>query len=136
MAGEVDLVDDGPEVVDELVFTTKAKDRPQESERIRLVIDGVAYYAVKHKKTPEILAQLSRAAARQAKLPDQIWAVMEFLDQVVEEESAVRLRARYDDPADDFGLEDLFDIMEKLAKKLSPAGQASKGPAPARRRRR
>lgn len=125
-------------VAPDLVFTTTpAPEDPEPAgdRRIPFEVDGEIFFAVRPKKLAEVLAKLSRAAARQANDADRLWAVFEFLDKVLDPESAFRLQARMDDEGDDFGVLQMFGIMEKLVTRLGGKPAAVK-PAPARRSRR
>ncbi|MFF3665473.1 hypothetical protein [Microtetraspora malaysiensis] len=126
----------GVVVADDLVFTTTAKDSEPgdlDERRIPFKVDGEVYYAVRPRKLAEVMTMMSRAAARRASVADQVFAVMEFLDKVITPESASRLMDRYDDDADDFGVEELMAIMERLVAKLT---DEVKGQQPARPRAR
>lgn len=129
----------GPAIPDELTFTTATKEQPPEKadddRRIPFKVDGEVYYARRPRKLAEVMTMVSRAAARRASLPDQMWAVLDFLDKVIEPESARLLMDRYDDDDDPFGVEDLLQIMERLVTRLAQDGTTGR-PAPARARRR
>jgi hypothetical protein len=129
----------GTVVSDELVFTTTTKEPQHDTDAagVPFTVDGATYYARRPRKLAEVMAALSRSAARRATVADQVWAVMEFLDRVIEPESARLLMERYDNDADDFGLEDLLGIMQALVARFSRDLESEQPkPTPARARSR
>lgn len=123
-----------PPVPEELVFTTRAKERPKTGgEPLRFEVDGETCTA--YLPAEDSFALLAAAAARSMPTAERIATVMRFLDVALDEASAVRLRDRLEDPDDDFDLSDLFDIMVALIKQWVRDQPSSARQRGARRRR-
>lgn len=105
----------------ELKFSTRDRDADADDEGPRELpfeVDGETYTIIRPYKLDEVLAQLIEAGARRATTADVLYAGQRFLQRVIAPESLERLQRRLDDDGDPFRLEDLFDILERIANVL------------------
>jgi hypothetical protein len=114
----------------DLVFTTKVKDRTDSDvgKLLRFTIDGERFEATKPKDDAFVF--LTTAAARSTPMGERMAAIIQFVDHALTEESGIRVRDRLLDRDDDFGFEDLLDILQKIVKHWT----RGKKPNPARYR--
>lgn len=137
-AGEFDDPGDDPEVevAPELVFTTKKKDRPApgELEKIPFEVDGEIYYSVR--PTDEALVFLTTASSRGLSDGDRFNAILQFCGNALDHDSSNRITQRFLDRDDDFGFEELLDVLKAIAKAWGrrKGGGTGRGKGSTRRR--
>lgn len=105
-----------------LEFTTATKRR----EPIEFTLDGETFTFTPPKTAGMVLAVIDGEEG-EAK------ALFDWLDDGLPEDQSARLEARLRDPADDFDIEDLMEIVKSLAARAS--GRPTKPSSVSRRRR-
>ncbi len=108
----------------------------REKERTSILLDGEQLWA-RRPKAAKLIEIMRMVNMEDSTDPSNVDALDEFLDQVMEPDTAARLRERMDDADDDFDIDTLVVIMEGLQETWSarPTGSGSASPAPPARKR-
>lgn len=108
----------------EFTSGTRRSAEPKQPD-IEFTLDGETYIARMPK--PAVFAYLTAASARGATTADQIKAVLDFIEAVLEPDSRARFRSRLLDPEDELELEDGIDLLRYLQEEWSgrPTGSST-----------
>jgi hypothetical protein len=122
---------DGPEVV-RFDAATEPRDRSQDRIPFALGDDDTVMYAVRPKVV--ILMDVAASLADSENVFGQARAVNEFIDKILDDDSRLYLRERFDDPDDDMDLDndDLISAMEYVVGRWygRPTGSRPGSPEP------
>ena len=102
-------------------FTTAVKEAEEreveDGDVVEFKVDG--YPCKAYRPTPSQFAFVVTATSRHTPLMQQIAGVINFIDSVMDEDGSSHLQARLLDRKDDFGIDEVRDILEWLIEQWS-----------------